>query len=77
MNKDIRKKVDKAIGIIEQQKRVIEFIKDNEEIALENTPENFINGVRYTSRERAIESLDCAVNLIEEALDNMKEAVVV
>lgn len=69
MNKERRRKIDKAIenvnslqNILEELQQQIEEIRDEEQDYLDNIPENLQNSERYETAENALDNLEEAVN---------------
>ena len=66
MNKDRRKKLEKAFEMIEQAKSILQEVKDEEQDAFNNLPENFQNGERGEEMQNYIEMLDEAYGYLDD-----------
>ena len=67
MNKERRKRLAKAYGLIEEVKAILEEVKDDESESYENLPESFQNGERGEEMQGYIEMLDEAYNYLDDA----------
>lgn len=67
MNKERRKRLAKAYGLIEEVKAILEEVKDDEIESYENLPESFQNGERGEEMQGYIEMLDEAYNYLDDA----------
>ena len=86
MNKERRRKIDKAVenvnslqNVLEELQQQIEEIQDEEQDYLDNIPENLQNSERYETAENALDNLEEAVNWfdnidIDELLSLLEEA---
>lgn len=74
MNKLRRKEIDKIINSLRELSSSIEFIKDEEQDYMDNMPENLMESERYYVAEEAVESLDSAYDLLDDAIDCLEEA---
>ena len=75
MNNEKRKRVRTVIDIIQKCSDDIETIRDMEQDALDNIPENFQDSDRYANIEEAVGHLEDAESALEEAIQNLEEAV--
>ena len=67
MNKQRRKKLEKAFNMIGEVKDILEEVKSEEEEAYENLPESFQNGERGEEMQGYIEMIDEAYGYLEDA----------
>lgn len=67
MNRARRKRLSDALELIAQAKDILDEVKDEEQEAFDNLPENFQYGERGEQMEEYISD-------IEEAFDNLEEA---
>lgn len=67
MNKQRRKKLEKAFEMIGEVKDILEEVKGEEEEAYENLPESFQNGERGEEMQGYIEMIDEAYGCLEDA----------
>lgn len=75
MNENRRKRLRSIIGNLEAARTGIETIRDEEDEARDNMPENFLESDRYTDSEAASESMDSAIDSIDEAVSKLEEVV--
>lgn len=61
--------------LIEKIKSDLEDIKLDEEIAFDNMPENLQYSMRGEESQDAIDTLDTANDLVQEALDSLESAI--
>lgn len=67
MNKQRRKKLEKAFAMIGEVKDILEEVKSEEEEAYENMPESFQDGERGEEMQGYIEMIDEAYGYLEDA----------
>lgn len=67
MNRERRKKLEKAFEKIGEVKDILEEVKDEEQESLENLPDNFRYGERGEEMESYIEMLDEAHGYLSDA----------
>lgn len=75
MNANRRKRIAVLTAELERIKEDIESLRDDEQVAFENLPENFQEGDRGEAMETAIENLDYAADDAQECLDHLWEAL--
>ena len=73
MNKLRRKKIADIVNSISIMRDKLDVIKDEEEDAMYNIPENLQNSDRYQECEEAVDSLDSAISAIDEAIDYLSD----
>lgn len=66
MNKVRRKRLAKAIDLINQAKGILEEVKDEEQEAYDNLPESFQYGERGEQMQEYLDSMDEAYENLEE-----------
>lgn len=64
MNKARRKEIERAIALMEQAREILEEVKDEEQNAFDNMPENLQSSERGETMEEYIYTL-------EEFIDNL------
>ncbi len=67
MNKIRRKKLGDAFELISQAKDILEAVKEEEQEAIDNLPDNFRFGERGEEMQGYIEMLDEAYNYLDDA----------
>lgn len=67
MNKQRRNKLGKAFDLVAQAKDILEEVKDEEQEAHDNLPENFQYGEKGEEMEGYIEMIDEAFNYLDDA----------
>lgn len=75
MNNKKRDKLRKALGYIENALSLVDGVKNQEEISIDNIPENLQDTPRYEAMEEAIDSMDEACDKLDDAKALMGEAV--
>lgn len=73
MNKERRNKIQKYVGLITEIKDGIEEIKEDEEMAFDNLPENLQGSFRGEEMEEAIDHLEEAIDNIDNAIMELEE----
>lgn len=74
MNKQRRLKLKEALALLERALHIVSCVKDEEQDALDNCPENLQNGERCAAMENAIDELEEAIEKIKEATENINNA---
>ena len=74
MNKARRKELNRAVELLEEAKDIIEICKDEEMEYLENIPENLQNSEKYEMADSAVYALERACESVDEAIDSVEEA---
>ena len=75
MNKDRRKLIEKAVGLLSDAKELIEQAAEEEQDYADNMPENLQGSERHENAEQAASELcDCAGEL-ESVIDTLHEIV--
>lgn len=75
MNKTRRKKLTKIKDLLSDECENIEILYEEEYEYLENMPENLQSSERYEQAENAVNSLEEAMTLINNAMDCLEEAI--
>lgn len=75
MNAPRRKAIQEIIEKCEDLKSQIETIKDEEQEAFDNMPENLQGSERGEAMEAAADNLDSAFSSMEEVLDYLTSAI--
>jgi len=73
MNNARRKEIDKAIGMLEEAKSILETVASEERGAFDNLSENLQNGERGQAMERAADALDEAVSSLDDVINNASD----
>ena len=74
MNKDRRARIDELSVNLEDIRAAIEMLRDEEQEAFENLPENIQDSERGELMDSAISSLEQAHSAIEEAMNALMVA---
>ncbi len=74
MNKDRRKSIDALISQIEGVKSAIEGIRDEEQQSLDNLPEAMQDGGLGQKMPEAVDNLESAMDVLDEAVNSLEEA---
>lgn len=74
MNDKKRQKLSKAMSLLREAAGYVNDVKDDEDEALSNMPENLQYSDRYEKMEKAVDALESAGESIESAIDNIDEA---
>ena len=75
MNNTRRKELRRAIEIIEIALDIVNSVKDEEEDAMYNYPENLQGTEAYENMEVAVDTMEEVVSAIEDAVDSLNDAV--
>ena len=68
--KQIQVIIDKLLAIRED----LDLIRDEEQEAFDNTPENLYGSERYERAEEAVDNLDEAYDAFDDIIDYLEEA---
>lgn len=74
MNKDRRQQLRDVKDSLDEAISLLNDIKDEEQDAFDNLPENFQESKRATRMTEAIDAIDEAISSIEEAQNSIDEA---
>jgi flagellar biosynthesis chaperone FliJ len=75
MNQKRRDGLDKLVSEIEQLKSDLEGFRDEEQEYKDNMPESLQNGDKGEAATAAIEYMENAITKLEEALDDIANAI--
>ena len=75
MNATRRKQIAEAMTHIESAKLKLTDARDGEQEALDNMPENLEGSERYLRMEDVVDSLDSALDSLEEAENEIMSAM--
>ena len=75
MNNKRRKELRRAIEILETALDIVNQVKDEEEDAMYNYPENLQGTEAYENMEVAVDTMEEVVSAIEDAVDSLNDAV--
>lgn len=67
MNRDRRKRLGSAFGMVDKAKEILEDVKAEESESYENLPEQFRDGERGEEMQGYIEMLEEAYNYLDDA----------
>jgi len=73
MNKTRRATLIKVCEALSDLQEEVSTVRDDEEEAMENMPENMQSSDRYDDMERAVGTLEEAGDLFDELMDKLKE----
>jgi hypothetical protein len=75
MNKQRRQRLRKASIYLSMSLNIIEDVKDDEETVLNNIPENLQESSRAYDMENNIESLEDAIDYLNDVINSIEEVV--
>ncbi len=75
MTKLRKNRLRQVLSLIEDAKTILEEVKDEEETAMDNMPENLQGTARYEQMEDAVCNLEDAVCNLEDAVDSIQEVL--
>lgn len=75
MNKQRRNQLAEFISKIEEAKETLEILKDEEEEYRDNIPENLMTSEKYERAETAVLNMEEAVQVLEDVIDQIQEAM--
>ena len=75
MNNKRRKELRRAIEIIETALDIVNQVKDEEEDAMYNYPENLQGTETYETMEVTVDTMEEVASAIEDAVDSLNDAV--
>ena len=75
MNNKRRKELRRAIEIIETALDIVNSVKDEEEDAMYNYPENLQGTETYENMEVAVDTMEEVTSAIEDGVDSLNNAV--
>lgn len=67
MNKQKRKRLEKAFDLITQAEEILEEVKADEEDSYDNLPDNFRDGEKGEEMQNYIEMIDEAIGYMQDA----------
>ncbi|MGI6175785.1 MAG: hypothetical protein ACOYJC_06455 [Christensenellales bacterium] len=65
MNKERKNQIQQAVNLSVEAKDILDDVRQDEQDALDNTPENLQSSDRYYENESAIEALDDAIENLD------------
>lgn len=74
MNSDRRKRIKTVIQTIQTCTDIIDMVRDEEETAMDNMPENMQDSDRYSAMEDAVTNLEDAIEALDESVQKLEEA---
>ena len=75
MNNKRRKELRRAISMIETALNIVNSVKDEEEDAMYNYPENLQGTEVYENMEVAVDTMEEVTSAIEDGVDSLNNAV--
>lgn len=75
MNNKRRKELRRAISMIETALDIVNSVKDEEEDAMYNYPENLQGTETYENMEVAVDTMEEVASAIEDGVDSLNNAV--
>ena len=69
--KDANKRLDEIIVLLNNYRDIIDDVKIEEEIAFDNLPEGFQEGLRGMEMQEAIDTLDEALDNIDNMIEEL------
>lgn len=75
MNRERRRKIKAVIGKLNQCSNDLDNIRDEEDYARDNTPENLQSKEQYEFSEECSNALDDAVTDIQEIVENLEDII--
>lgn len=75
MNERKRKQLREALFLLGEANKIVLSIRDKEQDDLDNFPESFQETERYEIMENGIDMLDSAMDSINQAWDEIYEAI--
>lgn len=75
MNNKRRKELRRAIDMIETALDIVNSVKDEEEDAMYNYPENLQGTETYENMEVVVDTMDEITSAIEDGVDSLNNAV--
>lgn len=73
MNKQRRNKLDEAVKILQNAVEILQKIKEQEDMARENMPENLETSEMYEHSENCSDTIEDAITDIEGAIESILE----
>ena len=73
MNKERKKRIMDVKEILGNAVDELEDIRSEEEMAMENIPENLQNSEKYALMEDAVDALEDAYGSVSDAIDSLDE----
>lgn len=67
MNRQKRKRLEKAFDLIAEAEEILEEVKSEEEDSYENLPDNFRDGDKGEEMQNYIEMLDESIRYLQDA----------
>lgn len=74
MNNKKRKQIEEIVSTLMDLQSEIEYLRDEEQEIVDNTPENLQGTERFEIAEAAAENLDSACSSMDELIDYLNEA---
>lgn len=75
MNEARRKKLEKAIELLDHAKNLVHEALDGEQEYFDNMPEGLQGGEKGEKAQEAIEQLESTTNSLEEAIYNLQSII--
>jgi len=75
LNDKRRNSIREVINLLNSVESKIDVIRDAEEDSLDNMPENLQFSDRYENMERAVDSLNDALELVDQVKEKLDDAI--
>lgn len=75
MNKERRRQIGKALGMIGGGVGILQDVALDESMAIENTPESLQDTDRFQDAEAYLDKLNDAIEAIQDATNELEEGV--
>ncbi len=73
MNDKRRKSIEKIVGEMVERVEALKELRDEEQEALDNMPENLYGSERYGTMEDGISNFDCHIDTVESELEELSQ----
>lgn len=73
MNKERRKRLKDAVEKIYEAIAIIEEVRDDEETARDNLPENLMNSQKWEDMEEMVDALNDHIDSLEDRASELEE----
>lgn len=75
MNKQRRKKIEEAYKLMTDALVLLNYVRDEEQEALDNLPENLQDSKRADDYTDNIDQLDYSIGNLEDAMNDLEELI--
>jgi hypothetical protein len=74
MNKQRRNDINKAIDLLEKASAILDQVRDEEQEAFDNMPENLQESDKGQAMQQSLDDLDAAIECIGDAISSANDA---